>query len=72
MYVLQDNRFPLFANLGRTQEELEKARVMLAFPCGLVRGGLFAVGIVSEVHATIEELPACKFTLNLTPELEEE
>ena len=68
--MLQDNKFPMFQHLGKTPEELEKARVMLAFPCGLVRGGLFAVGIVSEVQASVEELPACKFTLNLSPDTE--
>jgi hypothetical protein len=55
----------MFTSLGQSKAEVEKARVMLAFPCGLIRGALFSMGITSKVQASLEEGFACKFSLDL-------
>eukprot|EP00039_Didymoeca_costata_P011698 m.165428 g.165428 ORF g.165428 m.165428 type:complete len:160 (-) comp15262_c0_seq1:153-632(-) len=74
VYVLQDNSFRMFQQVGRSAEEVDKAKLMLAFPCGLIRGALFAVGIKADVRAAIADdkgqltLPGCKFTLQMHTE----
>ena len=62
-YVLQDNEFRLLAKLGTkgSDQYLTKTPRLLAFTCGLLRGSLANLGIVSEVTAEISALPSCKF-----------
>jgi len=71
VYVLQDNAFPMFKFLGRSPEEIAKCRLLLGFPCGLIRGALAAMGITVAVTGSFTDdkgqltLPACKFTLDV-------
>lgn len=63
VYVLQDNEFRLLSKLGTngSKQYLKESPRLLAFTCGLLRGSLANLGIVSEVTAEIVALPSCKF-----------
>ncbi|XP_043274459.1 trafficking protein particle complex subunit 6b [Venturia canescens] len=63
IYVLQDYEFRLLSKLGsgESNQYLREAPRLLAFTCGLLRGSLANLGIISEVTAEIFSLPGCKF-----------
>ncbi|KAI5612125.1 trafficking protein particle complex subunit 6B [Silurus asotus] len=61
IYVLQDNKFRLLSQLSAGKQYLEHAPKYLAFTCGLVRGGLYNLGVKSIVTAEVSVMPACKF-----------
>lgn len=63
VYVLHDNEFRLLTNIGATDstQYLREVPRLLAFTCGLLRGSLANLGIVSTVTAEISTLPSCKF-----------
>ncbi|XP_015517301.1 trafficking protein particle complex subunit 6b [Neodiprion pinetum] len=63
VYVLHDNAFRLLTNIGApdSTQYLREAPRLLAFTCGLLRGSLANLGIVSTVTAEIATLPSCKF-----------
>ncbi|XP_051518732.1 trafficking protein particle complex subunit 6b isoform X1 [Myxocyprinus asiaticus] len=61
IYVLQDNKFRLLAQLSAGKQYLEHAPKFLAFTCGLVRGALSNLGVKSIVTAEVSVMPACKF-----------
>lgn len=65
IYLLQDNSFRAFANMGKSAEEQEKAKLLIAFPCGVIRGGLASAGMVATVKGELAEMPACKFNLEI-------
>lgn len=60
-YVLQDNAFRLLSNISTNEQYLKESPRFLAFTCGLLRGSLANLGIVSVVKAEISCLPSCKF-----------
>ncbi|MBN3282424.1 TPC6B protein, partial [Polyodon spathula] len=60
IYVLQDNKFRLLAQMSGGKQYLEHAPKYLAFSCGLVRGGLSNLGVKSIVTAEVSTMPACK------------
>ncbi|KAK0089276.1 hypothetical protein PV325_008216 [Microctonus aethiopoides] len=68
-YVLQDNEFRLLKNLGikDSQQYLSDSPKLLAFTCGLLRGSLANLGIVSIVKAEVSALPSCKFHVEVKP-----
>ncbi|XP_076246837.1 trafficking protein particle complex subunit Trs33 [Calliopsis andreniformis] len=63
VYVLQDNSFRLLDKIGTTNNKqyLQESPRLLAFTCGLLRGSLANLGIISTVNAEISTLPSCKF-----------
>lgn len=63
VYVLQDNAFRLLDKVGtnNSKQYLKESPRLLAFTCGLLRGSLANLGIVSTVNAEISTLPSCKF-----------
>lgn len=63
VYVLQDNAFRLLDKVGTSngKQYLKESPRLLAFTCGLLRGSLANLGIVSTVNAEISALPSCKF-----------
>jgi len=42
---------------------IEEAKFYTAFACGLIRGGLWNLGIHASVKADVNKLPACQFTV---------
>lgn len=62
-YVLQDNAFRLLTKVGANESKqyLKECPRLLAFTCGLLRGSLANLGIVSIVKAEVSALPSCKF-----------
>lgn len=66
VYVLQDNAFRLLEKVGgsgtaNSRQYLKEGPNLLAFTCGLLRGSLANLGIVSTVSAEVAALPSCKF-----------
>ncbi|XP_043788172.1 trafficking protein particle complex subunit 6b [Apis laboriosa] len=63
VYVLQDNSFRLLNKVGTNSNKqyLQESPRLLAFTCGLLRGSLANLGIISTVNAEISTLPSCKF-----------
>eukprot|EP00038_Savillea_parva_P017594 m.21020 g.21020 ORF g.21020 m.21020 type:complete len:153 (+) comp3849_c0_seq1:171-629(+) len=65
-FRLQDNTFRPFGMMSNTPAEQAKAKTMLAFPCGIIRGGLASVGLHDvTVKADVETIPTCKFDLEI-------
>lgn len=67
VYVLQDNNFRLLEKVGAngSKQYLRECPHLVAFTCGLLRGSLANLGIISTVHAEISALPSCKFNVNV-------
>ncbi|XP_033325581.1 trafficking protein particle complex subunit Trs33 [Megalopta genalis] len=63
VYILQDNSFRLLDKVGTNgnKQYLQESPRLLAFTCGLLRGSLANLGIISTVNAEISTLPTCKF-----------
>ncbi|XP_030854494.1 trafficking protein particle complex subunit 6b [Strongylocentrotus purpuratus] len=61
VYVLQDNKFRLLTQMSSGKQYMEAAPQYLAFPCGLIRGGLANLGVNCVVTAEVSTMPACKF-----------
>lgn len=69
VYVLQDNEFRLLKkvamNTNNSKQYLKESPRLLAFTCGLLRGSLANLGIVSNVTAEVSMLPGCKFNVKV-------
>ncbi|CAH1792362.1 unnamed protein product [Owenia fusiformis] len=65
VYVLQDNRFKLLTLISQGKQYMDMAPRYLAMPCGLIRGALSGLGIVSVVTAEVSAMPACKFQIQI-------
>eukprot|EP00040_Diaphanoeca_grandis_P033038 m.201409 g.201409 ORF g.201409 m.201409 type:complete len:160 (-) comp32796_c7_seq20:517-996(-) len=65
IYLLQDNAYRGFNKMGKSPAEVEKAKLMIAFPCGIIRGGLASAGLIVAVKGELATLPACKFNLEI-------
>ncbi|KAJ3415637.1 Trafficking protein particle complex subunit 6B [Chytridiales sp. JEL 0842] len=66
VYVLTDNNFRWFARMSSDGTAVDTARQAfphLAFPCGLIRGALANLGIVSVVIAEVATMPQCTFQI---------
>ncbi|XP_031846262.1 trafficking protein particle complex subunit Trs33 [Nomia melanderi] len=63
VYILQDNSFRLLDKVGTSSNKqyLQESPRLLAFTCGLLRGSLANLGIISTVNVEISMLPSCKF-----------
>jgi hypothetical protein len=63
IYVLQDNSFRWFSRMSTPlggSDAARRATPYLWFPCGLVRGALASLGVISVVIAETSGLPQCK------------
>lgn len=67
VYVLQDNAFRFLSNISNSSQYLEEAPKFVAFTCGLVRGSLANLGINSTVTAEVQNMPSCKFHIQVNP-----
>ncbi|XP_065322653.1 trafficking protein particle complex subunit 6b-like isoform X1 [Gordionus sp. m RMFG-2023] len=65
IYVIQDNDFMFFSKVSKTKKFTEECVKFLSLPCGLLRGALSQLGINCIVTAEIENLPICKFQIEL-------
>ncbi|CAG8507810.1 10573_t:CDS:2 [Cetraspora pellucida] len=68
VYVLQDNNFRWFLRMSTEAggaEAAKKAVPYLWFPCGLIRGALANLGVVSVVIAETSLLPQCTFQIKI-------
>ncbi|KAJ3330412.1 Trafficking protein particle complex subunit 33 [Blyttiomyces sp. JEL0837] len=66
VYVLTDNNFRWFSRMcadGSPSETSRQAFPHLAFPCGLIRGALANLGVVSVVIAEVSNIPQCTFQI---------
>ncbi|KAF5400152.1 Trafficking protein particle complex subunit 6B [Paragonimus heterotremus] len=65
MYVLFISDFCLLERISRGSQYLSEAGKYLAFPTGLLKGALTALGLNCSVSADCEKLPSCKFTIKI-------
>ncbi|TPX46626.1 hypothetical protein SeLEV6574_g03131 [Synchytrium endobioticum] len=68
VYVLSDNNFRWFARMstdGNAAEASMQAFSHLAFPCGLIRGALANLGVVSVVIAEVTTIPQLTFQIKI-------
>lgn len=65
VYVLQDNTFKFLSKISNSRQYLEVAPRYTAFTCGLLRGSLANLGVVSIVTADVTSMPACKFQVQV-------
>jgi len=68
VYVLQDNGFRWFLRMSTEsggEAAAKKAVPYLWFPCGLIRGALANLGVVSVVIAETNSLPQCSFQIKI-------
>ncbi|KAL4737239.1 transport protein particle component [Aspergillus similis] len=65
VYVLTDNSFRPFAKMSMSSrnEAVSRAQAYLWFPCGVIRGALFNLGIHTTVQAETTELPGATFQI---------
>jgi hypothetical protein len=66
VFVLTDHRFKWldrYASDDMTSKQA--AALMLYFPCGILRGALANLGILSIVVAEFNALPACTFNIKI-------
>ncbi|XP_071742916.1 trafficking protein particle complex subunit 6b isoform X2 [Lepeophtheirus salmonis] len=65
VYVLQDNTFKFLNKISDGKQYLEFAPRYMAFTCGLLRGTLANLGIVSVVTADVTSMPSVKFQVKV-------
>jgi len=69
VFVLYDSKFRWLrlASVEKGQKGQKSTADLLRFPCGLIRGALFTLGIKAAVSADVASaLPACSFTVKIT------
>lgn len=59
IYILQDNKFCLLAEMSTEKQYLEHAPKYLTFTCGLIRGGSSNLGIKSILTVGVASINAC-------------
>ncbi|GET02472.1 endoplasmic oxidoreductin [Rhizophagus clarus] len=68
VYVLQDNNFRWFLRMSTesgSEAAAKRSVPYLWFPCGLIRGALANLGVVSVVIAETNSLPQCSFQIKI-------
>ncbi|EJT98896.1 transport protein particle [Dacryopinax primogenitus] len=68
VYVLQDTSFRPLARLSSpfgSQEAIKRAKLHLAFPCGIIKGALARLGLNGMVTAEVNTLPQCTFQIKI-------
>ncbi|EUB58163.1 Trafficking protein particle complex subunit 6B [Echinococcus granulosus] len=67
VYVLIDSDFPYLTRIEPSQLYNPSVEMILAFACGLLRGGLSSLGVSCIVNAEIPRIPTCHFTVRVSP-----
>ncbi|KZT58430.1 transport protein particle component [Calocera cornea HHB12733] len=68
VYVLQDAAFRPLVRLSSPfgpAEAIKRAKLHLAFPCGVIRGALARLGLHGTVTAEVTSLPQCTFQIKI-------
>ena len=65
VYVLVDSNFKLLTKITVNKQFVTEAQKYIAFPCGLIRGALAALGVTSFVTADVMEMPTVKFQVEI-------
>ncbi|XP_022907969.1 trafficking protein particle complex subunit 6b [Onthophagus taurus] len=65
VYVLQDNSFRFLTKISDGRQYLDVAPKYVGFTCGVIRGSLANLGINSIVTAEIQNMPLCKFHIQV-------
>lgn len=69
VYVLQDNAFRFLTKLSNSKQYLEMGPRYVAFTCGIIRGSLANLNINCLVKAEIQNMPLCKFNIEVQRQL---
>jgi len=64
-YVLQDNSFKFLSKISATKQYLEQGPKFLAYTCGIIRGALANLGVLSVVIAETSTMPSCRFHITI-------
>lgn len=64
-YVLQDNNFRMLTRISSGKQYLEMAPRYVAFTCGIIRGALANLCINCLVTAEVQNMPLCKFHIQV-------
>ncbi|XP_062503274.1 trafficking protein particle complex subunit 6b-like [Corticium candelabrum] len=67
VFVLQDNTFHFLGRVSSSVQHTEESQMYLAFPGGMLKGALAAIGVNCSVGYEITSMPACKFTITVQP-----
>ena len=66
IFVLSDLKFKWLEKYASDDDSAKQiATRMLSFPCGILRGALANLGILSIVNADFTNLPACVFNIRV-------
>jgi trafficking protein particle complex subunit 6 len=66
VFVLSDSKFKWLERYSSDDiESKQAAERMLHFPCGMLRGALANLGVLSMVNADFNTLPACTFNVRI-------
>ncbi|KAL3985063.1 Transport protein particle (TRAPP) component family protein [Acanthocheilonema viteae] len=65
IYVIQDSKFFILTNFAEGKQHVEESAIYLAFPCGIIRGALYNLGITCLVTSSVENVPAVKFHIHM-------
>ena len=65
VFVLTDGKFRPFSRMSMhtSQEAVIRAQSHLIFPCGIIRGVLFSLGLNATVQAETSDLPTATFQI---------
>ncbi|KAI3405138.2 TRS33 [Candida oxycetoniae] len=69
-FVLVDNNYKLINQLNSprgAQDTLDKAKLYMWFPCGVIKGILMSFGVEAQVAAEITQFPSVIFNIHTTP-----
>jgi len=66
VFVLSDTKFKWLEKYSSDDiESKQAAERMLHFPCGMIRGALANLGVLTLVNADFNNLPACTFNIRV-------
>jgi len=65
VYVLLDNRFRFITQMSSSKQYVDVMPKYLAFTCGLIRGALANLGLISIVTEEIVLPPSCRFQIQI-------
>ncbi|RWS28735.1 trafficking protein particle complex subunit 6B-like protein [Leptotrombidium deliense] len=65
VYVLLDNKFRFLTQITTSKQYMEILPKYLAFTCGLIRGALSNLGVVSVVTGEVVQSPSCRFQVQV-------
>jgi hypothetical protein len=69
IFVVDDDSFQWLSAIGPVEgcDSKEAALKYLIFPCGVLRGALYSLGVAAVVNGKVEQLPKVQFNVQCNP-----